>query len=91
MLNKLALALCSSFSLTNGSALIAGESVETTPRVGDWIQAEWFDDVVKIPLTINLNTVWYANLIIGEEDDEATGGYCLFDNNSPRSVVYPTK
>ena len=52
----------------------------------DWFHAEWFDNLVKIPLIIDERTVWYANLI--PNDDEA--GYCLIDNNSAYTVVFPT-
>ena len=41
---------------------------ESSPKVGDWMHAEWFDDLVKIPLTIDDGTNWYANLIVGPED-----------------------
>ena len=43
---------------------------EETPRVGDWFEANWFDSLVKIPLTIDDGTNWYANLIVGEADVE---------------------
>lgn len=67
------------------------EEVESggAPRVGDWFEANWFDDLVKIPLIVYGATTWYANLIVGEKDNEQTGGYCLFDNNSPRTVIVP--
>ena len=41
---------------------------ESSPKVGDWFEAEWFNDLVKIPLTIDDGTNWYANLIVGDED-----------------------
>ena len=46
----------------------AEETVEqASPKVGDWFEANWFDDLVKIPLTIDQGTNWYANLIVGPE------------------------
>ena len=46
-----------------------GQQVEeSSPKVGDWFEAEWFNDLVKIPLTIDDGTNWYANLIVGPED-----------------------
>lgn len=60
-----------------------------SPKVGDWFEANWFDDLVKIPLTIDQGTNWYANLIVGDEDSQNTAGKCMFDNNSPRMVIYP--
>ena len=48
----------------------AEETVEeTSPKVGDWFEAEWFNTLIKIPLTIDDGTNWYANLIVGDEDD----------------------
>ena len=57
--------------------------------MGDWFEANWFDDLVKIPLTIDQGTNWYANLIVGDEDSQNINGKCMFDNNSPRMVIYP--
>ena len=44
---------------------------------------------MKIPLTIDQGTNWYANLIVGDEDSQNIKGKCMFDNNSPRMVIYP--
>ena len=44
---------------------------------------------MKIPLTIDQGTNWYANLIVGDEDSQNINGKCMFDNNSPRMVIYP--
>ena len=52
---------------TLASEIKVEESVgEETPRVGDWFEANWFDELVKIPLSIDEGTNWYANLIVGE-------------------------
>ena len=64
--------------------------VSETPRVGDWFEANWFDDLIKIPLVIAGGVSWYANLIVGDKDSEQTGGLCMFDNNSPLTLIYPS-
>jgi len=33
------------------------------PHLQDWFDAEWFNGVVKIPLSIQESSLWYADLV----------------------------
>ena len=61
-------------------------------RLTDWFEAEWFDDLVKIPLTNLDSSLWYANLAPCNDEgctDVWGGGKCFVDNNNPYTIVYP--
>ena len=95
-MKKITFALCSAFKLLSlaeptfaANMPVKSETTEA-PLVGDWFDANWFDEIIKIPLIIGGNTSWYANLMVGAADSMQTEGYCLFDNNSPRTVIYPS-
>ena len=52
------LAVCSSAILSlvhanYGDEIQEASKVDESPKVGDWFEANWFDDLVKIPLTID--------------------------------------
>ena len=76
-------------------ALVAGQSQardlkRETPHLQDWFDAEWFDGVVKIPLTIEDSSLWYADLQVMDPDTGAlkSGGYCFVDNNSANTLIF---
>ena len=61
-------------------------------RLKDWFEAEWFADLVKIPLTIDDSALWYANLAPCQNEDcseTISGGKCIIDNNNPYTILYP--
>ena len=47
---------------------------------------------MKIPLLIDGNSLWYANLIAGGATDTDTvqnGGMCMLDNNASKTIIFP--
>ena len=83
------------------AALIASVFTETDAKtleseaphhLKDWFDAEWFDDLIKIPLMIDDNSLWYANLIAGgasSTDTVQDGGICMIDNNGATTIIFP--
>ena len=69
-------------SLVRGAELLESQK----PKLKDWWDAEWFDNLVKIPLLIDERSLWYANLIPVENN----GGYCMIDNNSAYTLIMPS-
>jgi len=75
----------------NGTDLNSSqETTQKSPKVGDWFEAEWFDNIVKIPLTIQDSSIWYANLIASEDNGQGIqdGGKCMIDCNSATTLIF---
>ena len=69
----------------------AAEAQHESKRLTDWFDAEWFDNMVKIPLSIDDSPIWYLNSIPCLTENCATsvaGGKCYLDNNNPYTVFY---
>ena len=45
-----------------------GKTTGEKPMLKDWFEAEWFDGVVKIPLSIEDSTLWYMDLTVYNPD-----------------------
>ena len=74
------------------SSGLTAELKSDKPHLKDWFDAEWFDNLVKIPLLIDENSLWYANLIAVNTDDSGTlqdGGICMVDNNGATTIIFP--
>ena len=66
--------------------------LKAKPHLKDWFDAEWFDNLVKIPLEIDENSLWYANLIAVNTDGSDVmqdGGICMVDNNGATTIIFP--
>ena len=60
--------------------------------LADWAEAQWFNGVVQIPLTIDktLQTSWIADMMLYAGDKMYHGGYCAIDNTSTTSLIFST-
>ena len=73
------------------SCLVLATDLKTSthPQVGDWFDALWWDDLIKIPLTLFNGAIWVGNLQAGDDPATAiTNGTCYFDNNSNMTTIY---
>ena len=87
---KISRALCAFMSCYVANA----EPEHESKRLTDWYDAEWFDDLVKIPISIDDSAIWYANLIpclddtCADSGEYVAGGNCIIDNNEGVTIFY---
>ena len=79
------------FSGLGGTVDLPVES--SKPHLKDWFWALWFNNLIKIPLSIDVNSLWYANLSAVNTNGSGTvqdGGKCMVDNNGATTIIFPT-